>query len=186
MSVDFVSAIVPGYQITKEKRQEMHGVMRGGASSMAPENYQRKMIEEGTKQPCKKTNKRINLRSKTIEDVSHPNKKNNGFDYTEDFDGEQSSPSGPVLVNLKCIVGKGGSQTRSLREVYWFAQGQLDYLLVNPVPMRFANILDGDEASAVIPKFKYLLDLPEYQNVKSRVYVGDLRGYFDWFNSSAE
>ena len=34
-----------------------------------------------------------------------------------------------LLVNYKMIVGKGGNQTRSLREVYHFIEQQLKYLL---------------------------------------------------------
>ena len=152
----------------------------GGAGSRKPEEYQRQKIIDGTGFACPKTNMRINLRTNTLKDITHPNIKNDGFDYSEDFDGIQSIKEYKVYINLKCIVGKGGVQTRSLREVYWFVEGQLNTLkYVENV--YFANILDGDEAHSAKLKFEYQLNLTEFDKVKNRVYVGDLKGYFDWF-----
>jgi hypothetical protein len=134
----------------------------------------------------------------------YPNKNIDGYDYSEDFDGIQIFDDKTIYVNLKCIVGKGGNQTRSLREVYWFIEGQLKVLLgaaqaeqagqavpTEPVSepaekttkIYFANILDGDEASRNLSKFEYLLSLPEYKTVKHNVYVGDLKTYFEWFKT---
>jgi hypothetical protein len=101
--------------------------------------------------------------------------KPNGYDFTEDFDGVQTINSKPIYINLKCIVGKGGSQTRSLREVYWFIDGQMNI----DDDVYFANILDGDEAHACMPKFNYLL---QHLKNKDKIYVGDLKGYFRWFS----
>ena len=66
-------------------------------------------------------------------------------DYTEDFDGVQTVNNKKIYINLKCIVGKGGAQTRSLREVYWFIDGQLNVLKNTNDDVYFVNILDGDE-----------------------------------------
>ena len=196
--------VISGALITKDKRHELFGKIDGGAGSCKPERYQRLKIEEGTGLVCSKTNIRINLRTHTLEDIAHPNKTNNGFDYTEDFDGVQlislspsPSPSPsvvgtsrtiPVYINLKSIVGKGGGQTRSLREVYWFINGQLKVLSRCGNSVHFANILDGDEACAAMPKFEYLVSLPEFTNsqssIKNNIYVGDLKGYFEWFQTA--
>lgn len=194
--------VISGALITKDKRHELFGQIDGGAGACNPERYQRLKIEEGTGLSCSKTNMRINLRTRTLEDIAHPNKANNGFDYTEDFDGLQlmsitsssssSSPAAsvlpivPVYINFKSIVGKGGAQTRSLREVYWFIHGQMQVLTRcgSENDVRFANILDGDEAHAAMPKFEYLASLPEFTNmpaIKNNIYVGDLKGYFEWF-----
>ena len=172
--------VVAGSLITKEKRQELFGQVAGGTGSRKPEEYQRQKIVDGTGIACPKTNVRINLRTNTLKDISHPNTKSNGFDYSEDFDGSQSVKEHKVYINLKCIVGKGGVQTRSLREVYWFVEGQLK-TLKSVENVYFANILDGDEAHSTKSKFEYLLNLPEFDKVKNKVYVGDLKGYFDWF-----
>jgi hypothetical protein len=172
-------AVVEGRLLDKDKRHEMFGKVAGGADSMKLEQFQRAMIEEGTGLPCAKTDTRINLRTNVLKDVPHPNKLIDGFDYSEDFDGLQKFKGADVLINLKCIVGKGGGQTRSLREVYWFVEGQFHVLKTNPT-VCFANILDGDESHAVLPKFEYLASLPEFAALKPRLYVGDLKGYFEW------
>ena len=174
--------VICGMSITKEKRQELFGRVAGGAGSRKPEEYQRKKIVDGTGIACPKTNMRINLRTNSLKDISHPNREDDGFDYSEDFDGSQSVKKNKVYINLKCIVGQGGNQTRSLREVYRFVEGQLK-TLKSVENVYFANILDGDEAHRSMSKFEYLLNLPEYKLVKNRVYVGDLKGYFNWLKT---
>ena len=176
---NFNMQVIEGKLITKEKRQELFGVVAGGAGSRKPEDYQRGIIVQHTGAPCPKTNIRINLRTNTLKDIAMPNKQTDGFDYSEDFDGCQTFGHKKVYLNLKCIVGAGGAQTRSLREVYWFVQGQLNVLKITPNTY-FANILDGDEADSVLPKFEYLLNLDDYKKEESKVYVGDLKGYLDW------
>lgn len=183
MSASAPADVLAGSLITKEKRQELFGTVAGGAGSTGPEIYQRKKIEEGTGIPCTKTNIRINLRTNTLKDIPHPNKNRDGFDYSEDFDGCQKVKKKTVLINMKCIVGAGGAQTRSLREVYWFVEGQLNALKNMPDGgYFFVNILDGDTSHNCMSKFQYLLDLPEHAAVKDHVYVGDLKDYFAWFN----
>lgn len=172
--------VIEGKFITKEKRQEMFGQVAGGAGSMKPESYQRASIEELTGVPCPKTNMRINLRTNEIRNISNPNTSRDGFDYSENFDGVQIFNGNTIYINLKCIVGSGGAQTRSLREVYWFINGQLDILLINQ-DLYFANILDGDEADSVMDKYEYLTSQLIYESVKNRIYIGDLKGYIAWF-----
>jgi len=176
-------SVVAGHLITKDKRHEIHGIVAGGAGSRKPEDLQIQQIIQGTGQPCPKTRgMRINLRTKTLDRISQPNKNKDGFDYTEDFDGVQTIDGKQIYINLKCIVGKGGSQTRSLREVNWFVEGQMNVVKNSgKTNVFFANILDGDEAHAVLPKFEYLLSLPEFITEKNNIYVGDLKGYFEWF-----
>jgi hypothetical protein len=179
-SISCPDGVLSGNLITKEKRQEIFGQVAGGAGSRLPEEFQRKKIVDGTGIPCPKTTTRINLRTSTLKEIAHPNTMPDGFDYTEDFDGVQSLQDKKVFVNLKCIVGKGGVQTRSLREVYQFVKGQLA-VLKTAEKTYFANILDGDEAHSSLFHFEYLLGLPEYKDMKKYIYVGDLKGYFDWF-----
>ena len=31
-------------------------------------------------------------------------------------------------------------------------------------------------------KFKYILNLPEFDMLKEKIYIGDLKGYFNWFD----
>lgn len=179
------SEVVAGNLITKDKRHEIFGQVAGGAGSRGPEIFQRLSITKGTGVECPKTNMRINLRTNALVEIAHPNKNDDGFDFSEDFDGSQTVKEKTVYVNLKCIVGAGGAQTRSLREVYWFVQGQLN-LIKEQKNIYFANILDGDEAHSTMEKFQYLLELPEFSEVKKYVYVGDLSGYFAWFKTVME
>ena len=173
--------VLEGRLINKDSRHELFGQVAGGAGSMGPEDFQRRMIVQGTGTPCPKTNTRIHLRKNSLEIRAHPNIREDGYEYSEDFDGLQNFGDKTVYLNLKCIVGRGGSQTRSLREVYWHIEGQLRYLLASQQEsIYFANILDGDEAHANMNKFQYLLGLPEFQGVRQKMYVGDLRGYFTW------
>ena len=48
------------------------------------------------------------------------------------------------------------------------------------------NMFFRDEASAKQKMFEYLLNLPEYNDVKQYVYVGSLRGYFPWLSKIVE
>jgi hypothetical protein len=174
-----------GRLITKEKRHELFGKVAGGGGSMKPEVYQRRQIECGTGTKCHTTYTRINKRTCEMRDIAHPMKQDDGFDYTENFDGKQVFSENTVMINLKSVVGKGGSQTRTPRdECYPFIDAQLKYILQsNSTNYFFANIFDGDEAASKMRMFLYLLELPEYSAVKKYVYVGDLRGYFDWVNN---
>ena len=178
--------VIAGAEITKQKRQEMFGgSVSGGAESMGPEKYQRKMVEEGTGTPCTKTDMRINLRTSEMKEIIHPNKRVDGFNYSENFDGLQQFNQTKIYLDLKSIVGKGGAQTRSLREVYWFIDGQSNVLKSTTEDIRFANILDGDEAHNNMDKYEYLIGLPEFKMIdKNRIYIGDLKGYFDWVKNT--
>jgi len=171
------ASVIDGSLITKGKRHELHGVIAGGKGSMGPEHYQRKMIIEGTGYTCVKTNMRLNLETYKLIEIACPNKKEDGFNYSENFDGVQNVGSKKFYINLKCVVGAGGSQTRSLREVYWFVKGQLKNLSTE-TDTYYVNILDGDEAHKTMNKFEYALNDSTYKN---RIYVGDLKGYFAWF-----
>ena len=129
---------------------------------------------------------RINWRKNLMVEIAQPMRNADGFDYTENFDGKQIFGEKNVWVNLKSVVGSGGSQTRTLRdECYPFVNAQLDYLVkTSETKYLFANIFDGDEAAAKMKMFTYLLSLPEYAAVKKYVYVGDLKGYFTWIKAN--
>lgn len=177
--------VISGNLITKEKRHKLFGKVSGGSGSRKPEEFQLKKIVEGTGIECIKTNIRINLRTNKLKDIVRPNTKIDGFDYSENFDGVQCINDKKIYINLKCIVGKGGVQTRSLREVYLFLEGQLN-VLKSVENICFANILDGDESHTNMSKFEYIIGLPTFDGVKNRVYIGDLRGYFYWFMKTFE
>jgi hypothetical protein len=183
--------LVYGANLTSKWRNTNLGKAAGGGKTSKAEEYQRKAVEDGTDIKCPKTNYRINIRKNTIEKLSNPLSKENGFDYTEDFDGVQDTSYGFVFISFKCVCkppagGGGGSQTRTLRDqCYHFVEAQLKFLVKHNKNIFFANILDGDEADKRMKNFKYLLALPEYAHIAHKVYVGNLGGYFDWFNKCA-
>ena len=139
-------------------------------------------------------------------EIRQPMRNEDGFEYTENFDGKQvfflydnhtiNLFKITVWVNMKSCVGNGGSQTRTLRDqCYTFVEAQLNYLLsmysmntmntMNSMNTMntfcyFANVLDGDECSKRMKMFHYLKSLPEYSKVEKYVYVGDLKGYLQW------
>ena len=179
--------VIDGKDITKDKRKELFGNVAGGKGSMKPENFQRDKIIQGTGRPCHKTHFRINMRTNEMVSISHPMNRDDGFGYTENFDGKQIFNNNIVWINLKSVVGKGGAQTRTLRDqCYPFVEHQLKYLIkTNRTDCFFANIFDGDHAAEKKKHFNYLLSLPEYSEVKKYLYVGDLKGYFAWVNENA-
>ena len=79
--------VVAGALLTKERRHALYGVVAGGKGSRNPEIYQRSQIVIGTGRVCPSTQKRINWRKNLMMDVVHPMRQADGFDYTENFDG---------------------------------------------------------------------------------------------------
>jgi hypothetical protein len=178
--------ILCGSDMTKEKRAEQFGSVSGNKGSILPEQYQRNTIIKYTEIPCAKSKYRINLETLELVQVKNPNNNPDGFNYTEDFDGIQKLNDKTIYINMKCIVGSGGSQTRSLREVYWFIKGQLDHtakFLTTDSKIYFANILDGDIAAKHMDKFKYLINKDCYNNIKNKVFIGNLKSYIYWFKT---
>lgn len=160
------------------------------------EIFQLETIQNITRNEIKKTDLRFNTECMTLHNNKYPNVMTNGFEYTEDFDGYQYLNDKHVYYNLKMVCDKGGSQTRTLREVYNFIRCQLDFLLsknnyINKLNRsnnstnnddkypniktntHFLNILDGDECYRTRDKFLYLLNKPKYKSIKDRVFIGD-------------
>lgn len=147
------------------------------------EIYQRKLIEEITGESCPKTSERINSETYELRVLRYPMKRDDAFDWTEDFDGKQSTSSRTIYYNLKMVVGKGGAQTRTLREVSHFVKAQLDYLCLsnNDNIAYFVNILDGDDSFRLYEKYYTILNKEKYKDIKDFVYIGDMHGFIDWF-----
>jgi hypothetical protein len=170
--------------LTKSERIALFGNVNGGSSSRNPELYQIQCIKEGTGLSVAKTSMRINWYSNEMVETHHPMKHKDGYNYTENFDGVQELSSKRVFLNLKCVVGKGGSQTRTLRdECYRFIHAQLVFLQKYPNTCYFANVFDGDEAHRNMEKFNHILSLPEFKEVASNIYVGDTQGYIEWITA---
>jgi len=154
------------------------------------EKYQRVLIEKITQKQCLKTKDRINHRTLELCKKTNPMFKNrkaipDGYDWSEDFDGQQTFNEKKLYFNLKFVVGTGGQQTRTLRdETYRFIETQLKYLRKNKNEnIIFINILDGNESYSRMDNFKYLLNLEEYKEYNSRCFVGDMKQFQHWFHN---
>ena len=150
------------------------------------ENYQRRLIAEITQQECKKTMKRLNINTLELSEIKKPMLQDDGFNWTENFDGIQEKDGNELLYNMKMICDTGGAQTRSLREVYHFIGVQMKYLSAynnedKNSSLYFINILDGDACHRHRDKFIYILNIPEYVGIKNRVFVGDMHEFKGWF-----
>ena len=149
------------------------------------ELYQREIIQKITKKKCKKTNLRINIENYSIIKKTHPLIENNGFEWTEDFDGIQKKINNIFYYNLKMVCNSGGAQTRTLREVYHFIKCQYEYLLKHPNDVEkkyFINILDGNESYKRKKNFNYLKKLDKYNSISNQIFIGDIKTFDKWYN----
>ena len=166
--------LIPSAHYQTKKWRKAQSWYRTGKSNEC-EIYQLDMLRTITNLDLAKTIKRINLESYDIVDMKFPLKTENGFEYTENFDGLQIINDKHIYFNLKFVCDAGGAQTRSLREVYHFIKSQLNYLLLSKSSdTYFMNVLDGDTCYAAFSKYQYLLDQPQYSKIKKYIFVGDL------------
>ena len=142
---------VPSNLQTKDWRKQQSWY-KGGKSNEC-EILQRMQIQQITGKECPKTTTRINKRTHEMQPLSNPLTRADGFDWTEDFDGMQKLDGNDgaiynMFYNFKMVCDAGGSQTRTLREVYSFVEAQQQVLLIgNHANVHFINILDGDRTN---------------------------------------
>lgn len=142
------------------------------------EKYQFRQIKSITGFQPAKSGLRIHKLKDCIEDVYHPFNREDGFEYTETFDGEVVLKGKTILFNLKFVCGRGGAQTRTLKQVYDFIKSQRNVL----DKVTIINILDGDECHRNADKFSYLADSvykPHFIN--TRVFIGDMARFTQWW-----
>lgn len=164
----------------KQWRQKQLWYINGKSNEC--EKYQIKLLENNIiKKQLSKTNERFNYRQIEIQINKFPLKNNNGFDFTEDFDRTLIYNNNTLYFNLKFICDNGGTQTRSLREVYKFIEIQIQYnQKYNNNNIYFINILDGDTCNKHISKFTYLLN--EYNYINNNIFYGDMYKFNIWWN----
>jgi len=143
------------------------------------EKYQINIIENIINNKLNKTNYRFNIMTNQLENINNPLKLINGFEYTENFDGIYDNK----LFNLKFVCDNGGSQTRTLREVYHFISNQISYLNNNNKSLIFINILDGDNSFKNIDKFLYLKDKYLKKEYINDLYISDLYSFNEYYKS---
>lgn len=146
------------------------------------EIYQKTLTKQLIGYIPNKTNDRFYMETKDMINKTNPMKDKNGFEFTEDFDGKviiktNNTINNTIYFNLKFCCDAGGSQTRTLREVYHFIKCQIDYVIkkqkenildikINDLShIYFINILDGDASYKNMDKFKYLLETEKQKEI---------------------
>ena len=176
------SNIIPSNLQTKDWRKNSSWYDNGKHNEC--EKYQRNLIEKITKNKCNKTNLRFNLLTYELLTLSNPMKNNNGFEFSEDFDGFIDFCDNKYYFNLKMVCDDGGAQTRTLREVYHFINSQLNNLIKYDVKdVYYVNILDGNTSHKNMSKFNYLLNKIEFIDIKKYIFIGDMFQFNNWWNS---
>lgn len=167
--------LVPSIEQSKNWRRKQGWYTTGKRNEC--ERYQRHWLTIITGVPCPPTNVRVNLRTGELRAVSNPLRSIDGFDWSENFDAVYTWRRTKYYVNFKFVCDSGGAQLRTLREVYWFIDGQLKHLKITSSKVKFINILDGDYSHSMLGKFKHLVG-------DSRgIFVGDLHSFNEWWKT---
>ena len=175
-------SLIPSSQQTKAWRKEQSWYQTGKKNEC--EMYQRQLVESITNVKCPKTFARIRLDTYDIREHSKPMSSDDGFEWTEDFDGKQDINSNTIYYNFKMVCDSGGAQTRTLREVYHFMKCQLEHLIeTNNKSTYFVNVLDGDQSHNRQKHFQYLLSKDRYKEVKNNVFCGDMHTFVSWYET---
>ena len=139
------------------------------------EKYQINLIEKMNISNLMKTYYRINTETFEFIGKKHPMIHTDGYEWSENFDRLIVKNNNKYFFNLKFVCDNGGSQTRTLREVYHFITYQLEYLIkFTTNNIYFINILDGDTCYKNIDKFYYQYNKEKYIHVIKYVFVGSL------------
>jgi hypothetical protein len=163
--------IPSSYYQTKDWRKNRKWYKTGKSNEC--EKYQINLIECIIMRKLLKTYDRINMENNKIISKKNPIVYDDGYEWSENFDGLVVKNSNKYYFNLKFVCDTGGAQTRTLREVYHFIKYQIKYLIKNnPNNIYFINILDGDTSYRNMDKFMYLIK--KYKHIKKYIFIGDL------------
>lgn len=160
-----------------------------GLYGRACEDYQRDLVEKIIGKSVPKTHMRLHLFGNySLKKCACPMTKDDGYEWSEDFDGRQKYANAIFYFNFKFVCGTGGAQTRTLRdETYRFVYTQLMYLKKHPYSkIYYINILDGIGSYNSMKFFNHLLEKKEFEGVVDHVYVGDMLGFQEWFDDNFE
>jgi len=161
---------------TKDWRKNRNWYKNGKSNEC--EKYQINLIEKITMVKLIKTDDRINMETNEIISKKYPMINNDGYEWSENFDGLIIKNYNKYYYNLKFVCDRGGAQTRTLREVYHFITYQLEYLIkFNTTNIYFINILDGDTSYNNMDKFKFLINKEKYKKVIKYAYIGSLYNF---------
>jgi len=158
---------------TKDWRKNRKWYKNGKSNEC--EKFQINLIEKIIVIKLMKTDDRINMNTNKIISKKHPMINDDDYEWSENFDGLLIKDNNKYYFNLKFVCDKGGSQTRTLREVYHFIKYQMEYLIIfNANNIYFINILDGDTSYNNMNKFKFLINKEKYKKVIKYVFIGSL------------
>jgi hypothetical protein len=165
---------------TKKWRQTQKWYKNGKHNEC--EIYQRNLINSIIKTKCNKTSDRIFKVDNKIYSKKNPYNDEDGFEWTEDFDGKVIDNDKIYYFNLKFVCEVGGAQTRTLKGVYDFIKAQINFITDNKLDnIYFINILDGDTSYKYNDKYKYLIN--KNIHIEKYIYVGDLYNFENfWIN----
>ena len=118
------------------------------------------------------------METNEIINKKNPMINNNGYEWSENFDGKVIKNNNIYYFNLKFVCDSGGSQTRTLREVYHFIKYQIEYLIkFNSNNIYFINILDGDTSYHNMNKFKFLINKEKYIHIIKYIFIDNLYNF---------
>ena len=165
--------IPSSYYQTKDWRKNREWYKTGKSNEC--EKYQIKLIEKLILDKLIKTDDRINMATNEIITNKNPLKLDDGYEWSENFDGKITKNNNIYYFNLKFVCDNGGAQTRTLREVYHFIKYQMEYLIkFNTNNIYFINILDGDTSYNNMNKFNFLSNKEKYKNINKYIFIGSL------------
>lgn len=165
--------IPSSYYQTKDWRKNRKWYKNGKSNEC--EKYQINLIEKIITHKLIKTDDRINMETNEIINKKNPIVNNDGYEWSENFDGKIIKNNNTYYFNLKFVCDSGGSQTRTLREVYHFIKYQMEYLIkFNMSNVYFINILDGDTSYNNMNKYNFLTNKEKYKNIIKYVFIGSL------------
>ena len=179
--------IPQSYYQTKIWRKNRTWYINGKSNEC--EKYQIKLIEKIIITKLLKTHDRINMETNEIINKKNPMVNDDGYEWSENFDGKLIKNNNIYYYNLKFVCESGGAQTRTLRELYHFIKHQMECLIqmvsnLNEFPtinsknfqnnIYFINILDGAAIYNNMHKFKFLINKEKYKHVLKYVFIGSL------------
>jgi hypothetical protein len=161
-SISDADTVIPSKNQTKNWRKKQDWYYTGKRNEC--EKYQMRVIAK-LFDKIEHTRERVNLTTGEICCVTNLFSRYDAFEWTENFDGKTIYDGKTVYFNFKFVVGSGGSQTRTMREVYHYIKKQNNHI--------FVNILDGNESYKRYKQFRYLMSLTKY--------VGDTYSFPMWY-----
>ena len=130
------------------------------------------------------------MKTNTIVNKTNPLKFKDGFEYTENFDGVitiiNNDITNKYYFNFKFVCEVGGSQTRTLREVYHFIKAMIFCLKTQTTKTYFINILDGQFCKIHKDKYKYINEafsdnVELLELINKYIFIGDMHDFCNWW-----